>query len=775
MITRPLFLLSLLASATLSISAAPVDFARQIRPILSDNCFACHGPDEHARKAKLRLDSLEGATAPHDDHAAVVPNNPNKSELIRRITATDPDDLMPPPKTGKHLTPAQTDLLRQWIAQGAPWPQHWSFVPPQRPAIPPVTDPTWPHNPIDAFILSRLDRDHLTPNPPADKPTLLRRLSLDLIGLPPTPAEVDAFLSDPSPNAYENQVDRLLSSPRFGEHWATYWLDLARYADSNGYQRDGFRTVWPWRDWVIKALNADMPYTQFAVEQIAGDLLPNPTLNQKIATGFNRNGTVNVEAGTIPEADRVKQVVDRVNTTGTAFLGLTIECAQCHDHKFDPISQKDYYRLFAYFNNTPIESKYRGNSTSSLDFTDGPSVVVAGSPADLQRRQQLVDRYAALQKDCDTVPDKKTRQELAKLEKQIDAVPITASLVMQDLPKPRQTHILKRGQFDDPTDPVTPGTPAILHPLDPKLPPNRLGLAQWLTDDKNPLLARVAVNRWWARIFGRGIVSTPEDFGTRGEPPTHPQLLDYLAVELRDNHYSMKHVLRLIVTSNTYQQSSRITPEKLSADPNNALLSRGPRFRMPAEMIRDNALAAAGLLSDEMFGPPVFPPQPAGLWRVIGKVDNTYRTSTGPDRYRRGLYTIWRRSAAYPAFLNFDANDRSACTVQRQRSNTPVQALTLMNDEAYVEAATALAKRTLADCPTANTNDQLTHAFRLCLARPPKPAELQLLCDLHQHELDRLKSNPSSPKPANTKTPEESAMFYVATTLLNLDETITKG
>jgi hypothetical protein len=649
----------------------------------------------------------------------------------------------------------------------------WSFTPPRRPVVPAAAE--FSHNAIDGFILQKLKQSALRPSTPEEPEVLLRRLYLDLIGLPPTPTQVEAFLADRSTGAYERVVDELLASPHFGEKWARHWLDLARYADSNGYQRDGFRTLWPYRDWVIKAMNADKPYDQFAIEQLAGDLLPDATLDQKIATGFNRGTTINVEAGTVPEADRVGQVVDRVNVMGTAFLGLTIGCAQCHDHKFDPITQRDYYRLFAYFNQTPLESRYNGKEMASQEFTDAPSVVVSGTPEALRRHEQLTADYRKLLSATSDKVDAAKAKKLAALRKEIDAISVVATLVMQDMPQGRQTFILKRGQYDTPLDQVESGTPAALPGISGAHPHNRLELARWLTSEENPLFARVAVNRWWAEIFGRGIVATADDFGAQGERPTHPELLDWLAVELRENGWSMKQIVRLMVTSAAYRQSARVTPEGLRADPDNVLLSRGPRFRMPAEMIRDNALAISGLLSSKMFGPPVFPLQPPNVWRVIGVVDNAYRTSSGEDRWRRGIYTILRRSAPYPSYMNFDATDRSLCVVRRPRTNTPLQALTLMNDPVYVEAAKALAGRIVADVPEDSVEDRVKHGWRLCMSRPPTAREMSFLQELYRQELARARAKNAKTRASGAKTAEEEAWFYVATVLLNLDETITKG
>ncbi len=449
------------------------------------------------------------------------------------------------------------------------------------------------------------------------------------------------FLPTNLPNAYELLIDRLLADPRFGEKWARQWLDLARYADSNGFQRDGFRQVWAYRDWVIRALNEDKPYDRFVIAQLAGDLLPDATTEQRIATGFHRQVTINVEAGTNPEADRVKPSHGPSgDDRHRFFLGLTIECAQCHNHKYDPISQRDYYSLLAYFNNTPLESKYRGKGMTALDFIDAPAIVVGGTESQVAEWQRLQDEYNKLLGDCDNEPTAEQKKALADLKKRIDKLNIQRTLVMSELPEPRKTHVMLRGLWDRPGESVTPAVLESLSPLPADAPPNRLGLAHWIASKKNPLTARVAVNRWWLELFGRGLVATPEDFGLQGEPPTHPELLDWLAVELMEHNWSMKHIIREIVTSATYRQSSRVTPELAATDPDNALLARGPRFRLPSETIRDNALAIAGLLSTKMYGLPVYPPQPAGIWRVTGQVDNTYRTSQGGSLSTRHLYDL---------------------------------------------------------------------------------------------------------------------------------------
>jgi hypothetical protein len=755
-------------------------FSRDILPILAENCFQCHGPDEKARKGRLRLDTRAGATAKRRSGAALVPGAAGDSELLRRVLSDDPTEVMPPPHTGKKLNEAQIATLRRWIDAGAAWGKHWAFEPPQRPALPELNDAKWPRNPIDHFVLSRVEAEGLRPSPPAEPAVLARRLYLDLIGLPPTPAEVDAFVREAAPTArpsteysvlgtpsaldaaVEKLVDKLLASPHCGERWARPWLDAARYADSSGFQRDDLRDLWPYREWVIAALNADMPFDRFTVEQLAGDLLPNATVAQKVATGFHRCAPCNVEAGTDQEENRVNQVFDRVSTTATVWLGLTMECAQCHDHKYDPFTMRDYYGLFAYFNQTPQETAYLNpKARAALKFT-GP--------------------YLPLKSDVKASADEQEmRATDPQTGKKREPRFNNRTLVMLELKTPRTTRLLMRGSFLDPGDAVTPALPAALTATSGKYEDNRLGLARWLVSRDNPLTARVQVNRAWQEFFGRGLVATPEDFGVKGDLPTHPDLLDWLAVELMSPSrgmnevnpagnapaaWSMKRIHRLIATSATYRQSARVTPELLRRDPENKLLARGPRLRLDAEGIRDNALSIAGLLCLKVGGPPVRPPQPDGLWRKVGGEQYVYTVSPGEDRYRRGVYVLLRRGIPYPSFVTFDATARNVCTVKRSRSNTPLQALTLLNDPVFVEAAEALAKRVLNEHPDANDDERLTHAFRLCVARWPRPGELTILRELLA---DQRRSR------AGREDAEKLAWTDVASALLNLDETITKN
>jgi hypothetical protein len=1022
---------------------AVVEFNRDIRPILSDNCFRCHGPDKAKRKADLRLDTEAGALADLGGTRAIVPGEPGKSELIRRITAADAQERMPPTKAGRPLTDQQIHLLRRWIEQGAKWQPHWSFLPPKRRPPPHGPNTAWVRNAIDAFVLERLQREGLRPSAEADKITLIRRVTLDLTGLPPTPAEVDVFLKDSSANAYEKVVDRLLASPRFGERMAGPWLNAARYADTNGYQTDGERSMWRWRDWVIEAFNTNMPFDQFTIEQIAGDMLPGATLDQRIASGFNRNHRGNAEGGVIPEEYAVEYVVDRVDTTATVWLGLTLGCARCHDHKFDPVKQKEFYRLFAYFNNVPERGKaikfgnsppiipaptreqqqqlkelearladaedrfqklqpridvaqagweksptatgpldwsitdglivhlaFDGNTKDGVaparcgtfkdgaaaytagrigragDFdgqrfldagdvahfgfydkfscaawvyprgprggtilsrmTDAPQaegyrigleggqvhvnliqrwlddalrvhtedrlapdrwhhvavtydgsrvasaikVYVDGRPAKLAvdlddlnqsfaskeplrigagggpdarfhgalddvriyhrilsaedagilatpdaisdlaalpaaqrtplQAQKLRRYFLDVQAPCDI---RQARERLLRLRRQreelIESFPST--MVMKEMPVPRDTFVLIRGAYDKRGEKVTPGVPQSLPPLPSGAPNNRLGLARWLVDPSNPLTARVTVNRYWQMLFGTGLVKTVEDFGAQGEWPTHPELLDWLAVEFQDSGWNVKAMLRTIVTSATYRQSSKVTRDLLRRDPENRLLARGPRFRLSAEMVRDQALFAAGLLVEKLGGPSVKTYQPASLWRELADTD--YKPDKGENLYRRSLYTFWKRTVAPPDMIAFDAAGRETCIVRQTRTNTPLQALTLMNDVTFVEASRVLAERVLHE-GDATDDEQLTRMFRLVTARSPRPAELKILRgNLDQHRAryrqDRRAAQQlvrvgESPRDERLDVAELAAYTAVANLILNLDETITK-
>jgi hypothetical protein len=1017
-----------LAQSRANPQVAVVEFNRDVRPILSDTCFQCHGPDKAKRKAKLHFDTEEGA------RTAVVAGKPGESELIRRITAADADKRMPPPATGHSLSPQQVKILTQWVAEGAKWQKHWSFIPPVRGTLPAVKNADWPRNPIDRFVLARLEKEGLTPSPEADRITLLRRVSLDLTGLPPTPAEVEALLADTAPNAYENAVDRLLRSPRYGEHFARHWLDAARYADTNGYQTDGERTMWRWRDWVIDAFNANMRFDRFTIEQIAGDMLPGATMSQRIATGFNRNHRGNSEGGIIPEEYAVEYVVDRVDTTATVWLGLSAGCAKCHSHKYDPISQKEFYQLFAYFNNVPekgkalkygnsppylktptreqevhlrllqaqrnaTEERFRGmqpaldiaqaawEKTVAADppirwslnrkgvapivlheqaihfapgiawtagpdpddwavvlagqsyleagdvghfgffdkFTlaawvrpekDGGSIVsrmagtdrgegydvaiengkihvnlvkrwlddairvetvdalaigtwhhvcvsydgsrlaggiqlyIDGRPAKLKINLddlnqnfvtdrpfrigagggpadhfhgaiadvRLYDRVVSaadvgILANLDTInaivaiePARRTPAQRHKLRSCFldndapDAIweanearlaarreledydaNLPTTMVMEEMPTPRDTHLLIRGEYDKKGAKVSPGVPAALPALAPGLPNNRLGFACWLVSADNPLTPRVTVNRFWQQLFGAGLVRSVEDFGAQGEWPGHPELLDWLAVEFRDGGWDVKRLLKTIVTSATYRQSSRLTAGLKLRDPENRLLARGPRIRLSAEVIRDQALFASGLLVERVGGPSVRPYQPAGLGKELNGSDEDLQDH-GPNLYRRSLYTHWKRTVAPPGLMTFDAANRETCVVRQTRTNTPLQSLTLLNDVTFVEAARVLAQRVLKE--KATPAERLTLAFRLLTCRRPRPSELSLLlAALEKHEATyrarpdqamALASAGEFPRDESLDPGELAAYTAIANLLLNLDEVITK-
>jgi hypothetical protein len=812
-------------------SDRPIDFERDVRPILSGRCFKCHGPDEASRKAGLRLDVRTGATKKRKKGFAIQPGSPEASELMRRVTAADSEERMPP--VGDALTDGEVEALRSLIAAGAEYPEHWAYRRPRKAPLPAVPDSDWPVNAIDRFILARLGAEGLTPSREARPAILLRRVTLDLTGLPPTIEQVDEFLEDPSPEAYKAAVDRLLSSPRFGEKWASRWLDLARYADSNGYHHDDLRSVWPYRDWVIEAFNSDKPFDQFTIEQIAGDLLPGATLDQRIATGFHRNSAANLAGGSKIDEIRAALMFDRVNTTGVVWLGATLECAQCHNHKFDPISTKEYYQLFAFYNNDVAEVE---RDPSSKKLIRGAMAELPVSPRRRSGFERLKGKHDVLKTKLDAATAKAlsgiaewestvdraslpnnvrailrssrraTRNDVATkqveqyfLGLQHDVVDLKArlkpvaaalekvrpptTLVLSRRMEPRTTRIYMRGSYTSPGEVVGPEVPATWHAFDANLPRNRLGLARWLTAPDNPLTARVTVNRWWEEVFGRGLVTTTDDFGLQGELPTHPGLLDWLAVEFIERGWSMKHMIKLMVMSSTYRQSSDSDQARLSADPDNTLYSRGPRFRLPAEAIRDNALAIGGLLAHRLGGPSVHPPQPDKLWREIsGIVDPNYPTSMGRDRYRRGVYVILRRGAPFPSLINFDAPSRAVCTSSRVRTNSPLQALNLLNDPVFVEAAEGLARRIMTGRPHAALRERARYAFRLCVAREPDQQEIDAALGVYETMLNRLQSNPAMTSelltagavPSGIDAGELAAWFFVANTLLNLDETVTK-
>lgn len=955
MVTKILTLvvvLALGAVAPLCAAEPTVDFNRQIKPILASKCFACHGPDAETRKAGLRLDTHEGAIAETESGGfAIVPGKPEGGDLLDRVTMEDADLRMPPAETGKQVTPAEVELLKRWIAEGANYEPHWSFVRPKIHHPPATKHEAAVRNPIDRFILARLEKEGLAPSAEAERYALVRRVYLDLIGLPPTPAQADAFVNDPAPDAYERLVDRLLASPAYGERWAQVWLDLARYADSAGYAQDPPRTIWRYRDWVINAVNRGDTFDRFTIEQLAGDMLPEPSEDQLIATAFHRNTMTNSEGGTDDEEFRNAAIVDRVNTTMQVWMGMTMGCAQCHTHKYDPITQTEYFQFFAILNQTEdadrgdesplqrtltpeqvtqreslaqqiakleqtlaeksqanptpttpkregelktryvrielpgknvflhlaevqvmvdgknvaplgkatqISTDYEGDAKRAIDGntngeyfaensvthtaagddpwwevdlgeekavreiivwnrTDGATgsrtkdarvialnakhepvwVAPLGPPPSPSVKLAVPAKHEALNKQeqaalasytggATTSPEvTKLQQDLEGLKKQLAGIQGIPTPIMRELPanKRRETRLQYRGNFLDKGPPVEPGVPAVFHKLPAGAEPNRLTLAQWLVSAENPLTARVVVNRYWEQLFGMGIVETSEDFGIQGESPTHAELLDTLAVEFMRHEWDPKWLVREIVTSATYRQSSKVSAELAARDPYNRLLARGPRNRLSAELIRDQALAAAGLLSHKLGGPSVQPPRPRlGLASAFGG-STDWDTSPGEDKYRRGLYTSWRRTTPYPSMTTFDATSREVCTIRRIATNTPLQALVTLNDPVYVEAAQAVARRIMTE-GGATAEERAALGFRLCVTRPPTAAEQARLVELYAKTLEKYRqdaaaatqmaTDPLGPAPAGLDIAELASWTVVANVLLNLDETLAK-
>jgi mono/diheme cytochrome c family protein len=819
--------ISCLGLTSLIQAGEPIDYARDIKPIFAQHCYACHGADK--QKSGLRLDTASAAIKGGNSGPGIVAGQSEGSRLYKAITGADGVTRMPPREP--QLSAQQVALVKAWIDQGAKTPARetpgrssvspsaqWAFKAPAWPVVPAVQATTWDHNAIDRFILARLEKNGLTPSPEANRETLIRRVSLDLIGLSPAPSEVEAFVNDPSPDVYERLVDRLLASPHYGERWGRHWLDLARYADSNGFNIDAPRSIWKYRDWVIGAFNRDLPFDQFTIEQIAGDLLPKPTRDQLIATGFHRNTLINEEGGIDLEQFRVESLVDRVNTTGAVFLGLTLGCAQCHDHKFDPIAQREYYQLLAFYNNADeptlevptseqrdqvrriraeinqLRNQLHGIDLTSaekrrtwekklsfadLDKLSSPIRAILEIP-EVQRspeqKKKLDAVYAVgdhsrhllggLGQPIPWVPAVHLYTGLVRiaLEKQIAELQqrepaIVTTLVMRERKEPRTTHVHLGGDFLRKGARVEPGTPQVLHPLlsHQGRPANRLDLAHWLLDPRNPLTARVVMNRFWQHYFGLGLVETENDFGTQGTPPSHPELLDWLAREFIARRWSMKEMHRLIVTSATYRQSSHYGSDLDSIDPRNRLLARQSRLRLDAEIIRDAGLTASGLLAPLIGGPSVFPPQPDGVFRLT-QIQREWKPDADANRFRRGLYTFFWRSAPYPASTVFDAPESTTTCTRRNRSNTPLQALTLLNDPAYFEMAQGLARRILREAPPTDSA-RLGLGFQLCLGRSPTDRELERLQTL-------LVSAPD-PQPLETWT-------TVARVLLNLDEFMTR-
>ncbi|MFT7036103.1 MAG: hypothetical protein ACJA2S_004631 [Cyclobacteriaceae bacterium] len=808
-----------------------IDFNFHVRPILSDRCFQCHGPDANARKADLRLDIEQSAlsTIPQKDIFLIVPGQPQESAVIDRILSNNLDYIMPPPESKLELTAEEKATLIKWVKQGAQWKKHWAFIVPEKIELPDITSATKARNEIDYFVLNKLEKLGLEPSKEANKETLIRRLSFDLTGLPPTLDEIKDFKNDQSDKAYEKVVDRIFASPKYGERWTWEWLDVARYADTNGFQADPTRTMWPWRDWVINAFNKNMPYDEFTVKQIAGDLLPNAKREDVLATGFNRNNTYNGEGGRIPEETRVENVFDRVETVGTTWLGLTLNCSRCHDHKFDAISQKEYYQLYDYFNQTsepgnvygsgrvrpvvdmsPLEQLQQaeelkafidkvGSKVENFETVKFPGELDLPLPTSEKVEKIRETAIGALKKE----PTERNNYQLsqiinyfekadpkyAALLKELKSAKVNHAeqlkknlmvMVMDELASPRQSYILARGTYDKHLEPVYRNVPAALPPLPEGVENNRLALAKWVVSTENPLTARVTINRYWQAFFGKGLVKTIEDFGVQGALPTHPELLDWLAVDFQENGWDLKRLFKQIVMSSTYRQSSKVTEEMLEVDSENKYLSRATRMRLPSWMLRDQALFVSGLLTDTIGGEPVKPYQPSGIWSeaTFGKIK--YNQDHGDDLYRRTIYTFWRRIVG-PTTL-FDNSPRQVCTVKAMNTNTPLHALTTLNDITYMEASRVLAERILTT--KSSDKERIAYAFELTTSRTPTSEEILIL----ETRINQLKKDFTETINEARKIikigeyelnealdPVEHASYTVLSSLLlNLDETITR-
>ncbi len=797
----------------------PVSFNQQVRPILNERCVNCHGGIRRQGDLSL-LFRQEALAAAESGERAIVPFEPALSELIRRVAHTDPARRMP--KEDAPLTPEEIQTLQTWIEQGAPWEDHWAYVAPARPSLPDVSDPEWVRDPIDHFVLAQLDQMGLTPQSEAACPVLVRRVALDLTGLPPAPEDVQQVCKD-TDRSYEDYVDSLLSSPAYGERWAAMWLDLARYADSKGYEKDIGRTIWLYRDWVIQAFNGDMPFDRFTIEQLAGDLLPDATESQLIATAFHRNTMTNTEGGTDDEEFRTAAVIDRVNTTWEVWQGTSFACVQCHGHPYDPFVHEEYYEFFAFFNSTAdrdLDSEYptlplfeEEVDTEGRELTreiarleeaiiarvrsdelaaerrvwettlDAPEVIgqvrlmlqneVKRVVATLESERGDAQRwtldyvYAGLSDDPVIV---RLREEKAEKERALRALNPIQTPIMRELPFQRRTHVLERGSFLLKGEVVVPDTPDALPAMPEDAPRNRLGMAEWLVSGRNPLTARVMVNRFWEQLFGTGLVESLEDFGTQGLERSHPELLDYLAVRFVEDHdWRMKSLLRAMVLSATYRQSSQVTGELLQKDPRNRYLARGPRFRLSAEQIRDQALQVSGLLSSRMYGPSVMPPQPDGLWK--NPYDSRrWQTSEGEDRYRRAIYTYWRRTVPYPSMATFDSPSREFCVSRRIRTNTPLQALVSLNDPVFMEAAQGLARRMQKHAAP------IPAGYTYALGTPPNGETLDVLTGLYTDALAHYTegAGDAARLTGDSGSAELAALTMVANAILNLDQFLMK-
>lgn len=809
---------------------ARVDFATQILPILSDNCFACHGVDANTREGGLRLDQRASAV---DEAMAIEPGSAAASLLVERITSKRSRERMPPPKFQKTLEPAEIELIKKWIDQGAEYKTHWSFVAPKQTPLPEVKRGDWPRNAIDTHVLAALEARGLSPADEADQRTLIRRVTLDLTGLPPTANAVDAFLADPSDDAYEKVVDRLLASPRYGEHMTRYWLDAVRYGDTHGLHLDNFRSIWPYRDWIINAFNMNMPFDQFTIEQLAGDLLTNATQDQLVASGYNRCNVTTSEGGSIREEVYVRNVTDRVETTGTVWLGLTTGCASCHDHKYDPITQKEFYELFAFFNSldaNPMDNNRADHKPSlrlhdettleqlaelDLKLADAEAALVAATkqaeaaleawlvepgevgdeaiqkllaaPVEDRKPEQAKKLREYYLKSVDAEYPKRLaeRDAVKKKRQQVEgASPVT--LIYRETKEPRKAYVLERGLYDQKGDEVRRDVPDFLPTMGDDLSRDRLGFAQWLVKDDHPLTARVTVNRFWQQLFGVGLVKTSEDFGVQGEQPSHPALLDWLAVQFIEDGWDVKQTMKRLVMSATYQQSAAAGPEAYREDPDNRLLARGPRLRLDAETLRDQVLAVSGLLNDEIGGASVKPPQPVGIWKAVGyESSNTanFKADTGEKIYRRSMYVFWKRTAPPPFLVGFDAPNRESCVVRRERTNTAMQALIALNEPQYVESARRLGERVMLEAEGSMV-EKLAWLVQRTLVREPTRRELAILLTGFIEQLEHYRADPEAAKAliaTGTSKPDAeldpatlAAWTMTASTLINLDEFINK-
>ena len=744
----------------------PIDYNTHIRPVFNARCLSCHGGVKKSGGFSL-LTSREAFEPNESGLPAIIPGNPDSSELIRRLIHHDPEYRMP--LEGDPVSHRDISLIRRWIKEGAMWKDHWAFIKPDDSIEPPSISESWIRNGIDAFVLKKLDKQGISPSPQAPAHKLIRRLSLDLRGLPPTQEDVEQFAQNPSDEAYEKLVDKYLNSPQYGERWAAMWLDLARYGDSQGYQKDRARNIWRFRDWVIEAFNKDMPFDQFTTEQLAGDLLKSPDDNQLLATAFHRNTMSNDEGGTDDEEFRVAAVIDRVNTTFEIWQGLTIGCVQCHSHPYDPIFHDEFYKIYAFF-----------NTTADADRTDEYPTKVLYSNAQLNEAKKLKSWLETHAKDTLEIgSDSSGLKRFRKKQEELEHIRPGKTPIMQELPSDstRITRVFERGNWLVHGDTVQPDVPASLNPIPKEIPKNRLGFAQWLLHPDNPLTTRVIVNRFWDQLFGIGIVETLEDFGSQGYKPSHPELLDWLAVQFRTaHHWSVKSLLRQIVMSATYRQSSTANPELYKRDPDNRLLARGPRIRLTAEQVRDQSLAISGLLSDNMYGPSVMPPQPEGVWQVIRGVLK-WRPSNGADRYRRGIYTFWRKSSPYPSMTTFDTPSREFCVSRRISTNTPLQALVTLNDSTYMEAALNLALKAMI-YEGADESDKINYTYKQALFRKPEPEQYQVLESFYHKTLNFYQNNPKEAEaliPDSLQAnPELAAYLNLANVIMNLDEFIMK-